>query len=123
MALSAWSSSASPLGKSIFRFVGVAVPAQFVPWLSFEAKLNDKGTNTWVRIDSRYPILSTTDGVTTQTNEFRMYTEFSALQNVIAADERARLFNEHVSFLLAHGTGIINGNVLTAVDTPVIPNP
>lgn len=123
MALVVWSSSTSPLGKSVYRFVGISVAAQFVPWLSYEAKMNNSGTNTWVRVDSRYPILATVEGVTTQTDEFKMYTEFSALNNILAATERERLFDEHVRFLLANKPGILAGNVTTATITPVVPNP
>lgn len=123
MALSLWSESSSPLGVSIFRFVGIAVPAQFVPFLKFEAKMNSAGTNTWMRVDTRYPLLSTVDGVTTQTNEFKMYSEFSSLQSVLAPTEKARIFDEHVRFLLTHRTAILEGNVKTTADTPVIPNP
>lgn len=123
MAIAVWSQSTSPLGKSVYRFVGVSVPAQFVPTLSYEAKMNGSGTNTWVRVDTRHPILATVDGVTTETANFRMSTEFSALQNVLATTERERLFDEHVRFLLANKPGILNGNVTTAPITPVVPNP
>lgn len=123
MALAVWSQSTSPLGKSIYRFVGISAPAQYVPWLSYEAKLNGNGTNTWVRVDTRYPILTTVDGVITETDQFRVYTEFSALQNIIADNERARLFDEHCRFLLANRPGILAGNVTTAPVTPVVPNP
>lgn len=123
MALSVWSQSTSPLGRSIYRFVGVSAPAQFVPTLNYEARMNGPGTNTWVKIDSRYPILATVDGIVTETDNFRMTTEFSCLQNIIAQTERERLFDEHARFLLANRLGIINGNVTTAPVTPVVPNP
>lgn len=123
MALALWAASASPLGKSTYRFVGISVPAQFIPYLSFEAKMNNAGTNTWVKVDSRYPITATVEGVISQTNEFKMYTEFSCLQSILAATERERLYDEHVRFLLTHKTAILQGNVLATADTPVIPNP
>lgn len=123
MALAIWSSSPSPLGTSIYRFVGISAPAQFMPTLKYEASMNKSGTNTWVRVDTRYPLLATVDGVITETDQLRMYSEFSALQNVVAATERERLFDEHVRFLLANKPGIINGNVTTTPITPVVPNP
>lgn len=123
MAISIWSQSTAPLGKSIYRFVGVDAPAQFVPTLSFEAKMNNVGTNTWVKIDTSYPILATIEGVLTETSKFKMYTEFSALQNVLAGTERARMFDEHVRFLLTHKTAILNGNIVADADTPIVPNP
>lgn len=123
MALTVWSQSPSPLGKSIYRFVGIAAPAQFTPTLSFEAKLNNPGTNTWVKVDTRYPILATVDGIVTETDNFKMYTEYSSLQNIVAITERERLFDEHVRFLLTRRTAIINGNITLPADTPVIPNP
>lgn len=123
MALAVWSQSTSPLGKSVYRFVGVSAPAQFVPTLSYEARMNGSGTNTWVRVDTRYPIIATVDGVVTETDNFKMYTEFSALQNIIAVTERERVFDEHVRFLLCNKPGIVNGNVTTTPITPVVPNP
>lgn len=123
MALAIWSASTAPLGTSVYRFVGIDAPAQYLPTLNYEAKMNTAGSNTWVRIDTRYPLLSTVEGVITKTNEFKMYTEFSALNSVVAQDERARLFDEHVLFLLKNRPGILAGNVVTAPVTPVIPSP
>lgn len=123
MALAIWSASTAPLGTSVYRFVGIDAPAQYLPTLNYEAKMNTAGSNTWVRIDTRYPLLSTVEGVITKTNEFKMYTEFSALNSVVAQDERARLFDEHVLFLLKNRPGILAGNIVTAPVTPVIPSP
>lgn len=123
MSVSVYSQSPSPLGKSVYHFAGVSVPKQFVPTLVYEAKLNGTQTNTWVRVDTRYPILSTVDGVTTRQNEFKMYTEYSSLNSVLSTAERERVFDEHVRFLLANRPGIINGNLTTAAVTPVVPNP
>lgn len=123
MALAIWSASTAPLGTSVYRFVGIDAPAQYLPTLNYEAKMNTAGSNTWVRIDTRYPLLSTVEGVITKTNEFKMYTEFSALNSVVAQDERSRLFDEHVLFLLKNRPGILAGNIVTAPVTPVIPSP
>lgn len=123
MAMVIWSESPSPLGRTIWKFSGVAAPQQYLPWLSFETKQTSAGANTWSRVDSRYPILATIDGVLSQTNEFKMYTEFSALQNIISDTERARLFDEHVLFLLKNKPGILAGNVKLTPITPVVPTP
>ena len=111
MTVSIYSQSASPLGSSTYRFNGVAAPAQFIPTLTFEAKANGSGTNNWVRVESTYPLITVVDGVTTQTGAFRMKSEFTALQNVIADSERARLFDEHVAFLTAQKANILAGKV------------
>lgn len=111
MTVSIYSQSASPLGSSTYRFDGVAAPAQFIPTLTFEAKANGSGTNNWVRVDSTYPLITVVDGVTTQTDAFRMKSEFTALQNVIADTERERLFDEHVAFLVAQKANILAGKV------------
>lgn len=111
MTVSIYSQSASPLGSSTYRFDGVAAPAQFIPTLTFEAKANGSGTNNWIRVDSTYPLITVVDGVTTQTDAFRMKSEFTALQNVIADSERARLFDEHVAFLTAQKANILAGKV------------
>lgn len=123
MALSIWSQSPAPLGKNIYRFVGVSAPAQYTPTLQFEAKMNGPGTNTWVKAVTQYPLLAVIDGVTTETNKFQLSTEFSCLQNVTADTERARIFDEHVRFLLTHRSAFLQGNVTVVADTPVIPNP
>lgn len=111
MSVSLYSQSASPLGKSIYRFVGVSAPAQFIPTLTFEAKANGSGTNNWVTVDSTYALIAVVDGVTTPTDTFRMKSEFTSLQNVIADTERARLFDEHVQFLLDNKANILEGKV------------
>lgn len=112
MSVSLYSQSASPLGTSIYRFVGVAVPAQFIPTLVFSAKSNNAGTNNWVKVNTKYPLISEIDGVNTETNAFVMTTEFSALQSVIADTERERIFDEHVAFLVAHKLDILDGKVI-----------
>lgn len=112
MTVSIYSQSASPLGLSIYRLDGVAAPAQFIPTLVFESKANGTGTNNWVRVDSTYPLVAVVDGVTTQTGAFRMKTEFTSLQNVIADTERDRLFTEHVAFLTANKAKILAGKVV-----------
>lgn len=124
MAISVFSQSTSPLGKSTYRFVGIGAPAMYIPFMSFETKMNGQGTNIWVKLDSRYPLtVETQDGVISAPNELKMHTEFSCLQNVVSATEAERLYDEHVLFLLAHKSAILSGNVIAEKDTPVIPDP
>lgn len=111
MTYSIYSQSASPLGVSTYRLDGVAAPAQFIPTIGFSAKSNSSGTNNWVRVDSQYPLIAVVDGVTTQTDAFRLTTEFTALQNVIADTERQRVFDEHVAFLTEQRSNILAGKV------------
>lgn len=111
MAVTLYSQSASPLGNSIYRFVGVSAPALYIPTITFSAKANGSGTNNWVTVDSVYPLLTVVDGVTTQTDAFKMKSEFTSLQSVIADTERERLFDEHVAFLTANKANILAGKV------------
>lgn len=112
MAYQAYSTSQGPLGTSTFRLVGVTAPAQFQPSMVFSATQNSSGTNTNVKLDSTYPLLTEVDGVYTSANQFRMKTEFSALRSVIDDTERARIFDEHVQFLLDKRDLILQGAVV-----------
>lgn len=111
-----YSASPAPLGVSEYRLVGVDAPAQYVPRIIASTSRNASGTNIDYRLKSDYPLLVTVDGVITNNNTFRMETKFSALQNVLNDTERARIFDEHVQFLVDNRSKILNGDV-----TPVTP--
>lgn len=112
MAISIYSASTSPLGKSLYRYTGIDAPAMFIPTLTFEARQSAQGKNVWVTVNSEYPIIAVVDGVTTVTDTFKIKSEFTALQNITAATERERLFDEFVAFLTANKVKILAGKVI-----------
>lgn len=111
MSYQLYSQSAGPLGVSHYRLSDVSAPAQFVPTLTFSAVQNSSGTNTNVSLTSEYPIVTEVDGVNVANNRFRMVTTFTALRNIKNDTERARIFDEHVQFLIDHRDVAINGAV------------
>lgn len=111
MSYTLYSQSAGPLGVSYYRLSDVDAPAQFIPTLTFAAVQNSSGTNTNVSLTSEYPIVSEVDGVNVANNRFRMVTTFTALRNITNERERARIFDEHVQFLLDQRNVLINGAV------------
>ena len=110
MSIALYSGSQGPLGTSIYTFVDVSAPAMYVPRLYIQTKRNNSGTNIDTTISTNYPLTVVVDGVTTVRNTLKMKTTFTALQNVVAADERARIFDEHVAFLTAHREKILVGD-------------
>lgn len=111
MTISVYSESPSPLGTSVYRFDGVNVPAQFIPTLVFSAVKNNAGTNVNVRVKIDYPIVVTTDGITSAPNHFISTFDFTALQSVLNVTERTRVLDELIAFLTSHKASIINGSV------------
>lgn len=111
MSYALYSQSAGPLGTSYYRLSDVVAPAQFVPTLTFSAVQNSSGTNTNVSLTSEYPIVTEVDGVNVANNRFRMVTTFTALRNITCATERARIYDEHVQFLVDQRDVAINGAV------------
>lgn len=112
MAVSLYIQSSSPLGKSVYTFTGVTAPAQYIPLLNFSAEMNKSGTNTNVKVDIDYPLLTVVDGVTSSLNSFKAHFSFTSLRSVINDTERARAFDEMVAFLTANKARILAGSVL-----------
>lgn len=110
MSIIAYSISAGPLGTSIYQFDSVRAPAQFMPTITVSAVQNSSGTNTNVTVGSEYPIISEVDGVNVATNRFKMTTVFTALRSIQSDVERARLFDEHVTYLTANKANILAGS-------------
>lgn len=111
MSYTLYSQSAGPLGVSHYRLSDVRAPAQFVPTLTFSAVQNSSGTNTNVSLTSEYPIVTEVDGVNVANNRFRMVATFTALRNITNEEERARIYDEHVQFLVDQRNVAINGAV------------
>ena len=110
MTISVYSLSASPLGKSIYRFNEVTAPAQFVPELVVTTVQNASGTNINYKVDVDYPLLVTTDGVTTAPNHFKIRFEFTSLRSVISSTERERIVDEFIAFLTSHKGELMAGS-------------
>lgn len=111
MSITVYSESSGPIGQTIYTFVGVTAPAQFVPRLVATTKRNNAGTNIDYRVAADYPIISTVDGKNVVTDTFRAHFSFTALQSVINMEERGRLFDEVVAFLVKERDHILDGNV------------
>lgn len=114
MAIAAYSKSSGPIGQSIYTFVGVTAPQQFMPRLVATTKLNKAQTNTDFRISVSYPLLSVVDGVEANLNTIRCSVSFSALRNVIATAEKTRVLDEIIGYLTANKAKIIAGDVTGA---------
>ena len=110
MAIALYSASQSPIGTSIYTFVGVDVPAMHVPKLYKKTSRNKSNTNIEVVIDTNFPLVTVVDGVNVVRNTFKMRTTFTALQSVINDTERARIFDEHVAYLTAQKAKILAGD-------------
>lgn len=110
MTISVYSSSATPLGETIYTFDGVTAPAQYVPTLTVTTERNATGTNTQYRIHIEYPLVTTIDGVTSAPNTLKANFNFTALRNVLNTAEKTRVITELSAFLTAELTNIIEGN-------------
>lgn len=110
MALVLYSGSQGPIGTSIWTFKDVEAPAMYLPTLKKSTKKNKSSTNVEVTVSTKYPLLTDVNGVLVVRNSFQMETTFTALQAVISAVERARIFDEHLAFLTSQKTKIINGD-------------
>lgn len=112
MSVHAYLTSSSPLGKSVYLFDGVTAPAQYVPTLTFSAEMNKSGTNTNVKVDIDFPLLTVVDGVTSSLNSFKAKFEFTSLRSVINDTERERVIDELIAFLTSKKSSIMAGSVL-----------
>lgn len=117
MSITKYSESAGPIGQSIYTFTGVTVPAQYMPRLVATTTVNKAGTNIEYKISVNYPLVSVVDGANVALNTIRANLSFTALQSVINTDEKARVLDEIVDYIVANKANIIDGNVL-AVTSP-----
>ena len=117
MSITKYSESAGPIGQSIYTFTGVTVPAQYMPRLVATTTVNKAGTNIEYKISVNYPLVSVVDGANVALNTIRANLSFTALQSVINTDEKLRVLDEIVDFIIANKVNIIDGNVL-AVTSP-----
>lgn len=102
----------APIGSSAFALDGVVAPTQYMPRIDVRSTLNRTQSNANVTINASYPIIADQDGVNKVTDTFKMKVEFTALRSVIAADERARLFDETLALLTANKQQILNGSAM-----------
>lgn len=117
MSITKYSESAGPIGQSIYTFTGVTVPAQYMPRLVATTTANKAGTNIEYKISVNYPLVSVVDGANVALNTIRANLSFTALQSVINTDEKLRVLDEIIGFIVANKANIIDGNVL-AVTSP-----
>lgn len=110
MSIALQSGSTSPLGTSIYTFVGISVPALYMPKLVNKTTRNKSGTNIESLVECKYPLVVNVDGINTVRNTIQMKTTFTALQAVLAPTEAERVFDEHVAFLVAHKAKILAGD-------------
>lgn len=115
MTIALYSSSNTPVGTTIYTFVGVTVPTQYVPRLVATTALNAAGTNTDYKINVDYPIVTTVDGVNTALNTFRIRFNYTSLRSVINDVERARILREFLDYCEQNFEHICEGNVLPQV--------
>lgn len=113
MSITTYSESAGPIGQSIYTFTGVVVPAQFMPRLVATTTVNKAGTNVEYKISVNYPLVSNVDGANVALNTIRANLNFTALQSVINTEEKMRVLDELVNYIVANKANIIEGNVLT----------
>lgn len=116
MSITKYSESAGPIGQSIYTFTGVVVPAQYMPRLVATTTVNKAGTNVEYKISVNYPLVSTVDGANVALNTIRANLSFTALQSVINTEEKLRVLDELVDYIVANKANIIEGNVLTVTN-------
>ena len=116
MSITKYSESAGPIGQSIYTFTGVVVPAQYMPRLVATTTVNKAGTNVEYKISVNYPLVSIVDGANVALNTIRANLNFTALQSVINTEEKLRVLDELVDYIVANKANIIEGNVLTVTN-------
>lgn len=120
MSLSILSKEQAPQGSDYYRDEAIVVPNAFKPSLVHTVKANATGSNHNVTIRSDDNVVVTSDGKTTASDSFIMTTKFTALQSVIAAEERARIYDAHIVYLALSRKASLDGRL---PDSPIVITP
>lgn len=117
MSLTILSKQTDALGTDVYRSTDSTIPMAFRPSVEMSAALNPKKTSVSMTVKSLYPLVNTVDGVPVSQNQFLMVTKFTALQHVVNDTERAKIFDDHIAFLEAARSAILEGRLPTTAIT------
>lgn len=101
----------SPFGKDYYRGSNPSIPLAYQETIVHDCAMNKSGTNSNVNIRTLVPVVDSIDGRTSSTNAFSMRTHYTALQHVVADEERNRAFQEHIKFLVLAETSMKVGTL------------
>lgn len=99
------------VGTDKYRVNDTSIPAAYRPSLDFSCVTNPRGTSNTMTVRSQGPIVKTVDDVTTSTDMFLMTTKFTSLQQVTSDVLRAKIFDDHVAFLMVARADILEGRL------------
>lgn len=105
------------LGTDKYRDTTKTIPMAFRATIDMSVNQNSTATNNNVSVRSVHPVVKDISGVTTSSDSFLAVTKFSSLQHITNDVERAACFDNHVAFLLAARSSILDGQL---PDEPVV---
>ena len=121
MTLQIESKNNSVTGTDSYRDTGSTNPRAWQPTASIDVSLNKLGSNANVTVrNDDYVVVMDANGRQIMTDRFIMTTKFTALQEVVAATERERIFDNHVMLLIAAKADILAGRLS---DEPLVIDP
>ena len=106
-------------GTDIYRLEDVSKPFAYRATTEHTVQPNANKSNNMVTIRTAVPVVVDTLGVPSAPNTFSMVTKFAALQQITNQTERALAFDEHMAFLEAARSDILEGRLPTAAYTLV----
>lgn len=104
---------ASQLDAAVYRYLPTGIAPAFASKISIAATPNKVGSNINMVIAVSVPVVAT-DPVTGQSakNTIKVFTTYTALQQVVAADEKALAIDAMIQALTVYRNRIIDGSTL-----------
>lgn len=99
------------LGTDLYRVESPTVPLAYRQTISHSVTKSPSNQSHSVNVRSVAPVLKTIDGVVTSSDSFLMTTKFTALQHVVDDVLRAKIYDDHIAFLIASRTTNLNGGL------------
>ena len=99
------------LGTDLYRNENPAVPLAYRQTITHSVAKSPSSLSHSVNVRSVAPVLKTVDGTVTSSDSFLMTTKFTALQHVVDDTLRAKIYDDHVAFLIASRNTNLNGGL------------
>lgn len=101
----------SPYGSDYYRDTDATIPAAYRATHIHSSDMNKSGTNSNVSLNTKVPVVVTSDGRKFSTDAFKCTTYFASLQHITADAERQQCFDEHLKLVVLSRADTLAGTL------------